>query len=146
MSSNSAAASPSPSPAPSTPATASSVCLAPSKPKSRPVNLFSNDGSFLERFQRNKKEENEKKAAENLTQKKRTFEDRFKNRGKRPAPSDSDGAAGSSGSAAAAAAESGGSAKKLKTDKVLTQYEKEVQSYESRSLKDQGIGVRPLVK
>jgi len=141
MSSN---ASPSASPAPSTPATASSPASpAPSKPKSKPVNLFSNDGSFLERFQRTKKEENEKKAAESLVTQKRTFEDRFKNRGKRSAPSDSDGAAGASGQTPP---ESGGPTKKPKTEKVLTQYEKEVQSYESRSLKDQGIGVRPLVK
>ncbi|KAI1785522.1 hypothetical protein LXA43DRAFT_976145 [Ganoderma leucocontextum] len=33
-------------------------------PKPKPVNVFSNDGSFLERFQRLKKEEDEKKKTE----------------------------------------------------------------------------------
>ncbi|KAG8871475.1 hypothetical protein FRB97_008651, partial [Tulasnella sp. 331] len=58
-----------------------------SKPK--PVNVFSNDGSFLERFQRTKKEEDEKKKQDEATTRKRAFDDRFKNRGKRKAASPS---------------------------------------------------------
>ncbi|KAI6108517.1 hypothetical protein EV401DRAFT_2000243 [Pisolithus croceorrhizus] len=48
------------SPAPVTP-TSSSISLpstttkVPVPPKQKPVNVFSNDGSFLERFQRNKR-------------------------------------------------------------------------------------------
>ncbi|KAG9009535.1 hypothetical protein FRB94_011952 [Tulasnella sp. JGI-2019a] len=102
-----------------------------SKPK--PVNVFSNDGSFLERFQRTKKEEDEKKKQEEATARKRAFDDRFKNRGKRKAVSPS-------------AEEPSDSTPPVKKAKELTQYEKEVKSYEGRSLKDQGIGIRPLVK
>jgi len=101
-----------------------------SKPK--PVNVFSNDGSFLERFQRTKKEEDEKKKHDEAISRKRAFDDRFKNRGKRKAASPS--------------AEPADSTPPTKKAKELTQYEKEVKSYEGRSLKDQGIGVRPLVK
>ncbi|ESK86930.1 hypothetical protein Moror_3372 [Moniliophthora roreri MCA 2997] len=56
---------------------------APKAPK--PVNVFSNDGSFLERVQRIKKEEGEKKNEEEL-QRKRNLDARFRNRGKRPLP------------------------------------------------------------
>jgi len=100
--------------------------------KPKPINVFSNDGSFLERFQRNKKEEDEKKKQEDLLAKKRAFDERFKKRGKRKIDSPSD--------------EPTESAPPAKKAKELTQYEKEVKSYEGRSLKDNGIGIRPLVK
>ncbi|KAF8575483.1 hypothetical protein K439DRAFT_1419774 [Ramaria rubella] len=105
------------------------------------ANVFTNDGSFLERFQRSKKEEEEKKKTEEDAMRKRNFEERFKKRGKRLVedtlvsdPADDH------------------PSKRAKNDKdkdkdqPLTQYEKEVKSYAGRSLKDDGIGVRPLVK
>ncbi|KAF8327401.1 uncharacterized protein EI90DRAFT_3067608 [Cantharellus anzutake] len=110
--------------------------------KVKPINVFSNDGSFLERLQRSKREEEERKQADVVAQKKRGFDDRFKKRGKRPAPSADTPDSGSSGETD----EPAGPAKKAKTSEPLSQYEKEVQGYQSRLLKDQGIGVRPLVK
>jgi len=110
----------------------------PSLPKSKPTNVFSNDGSFLERFQRNKREEEEKKKQEDALVRKRDFDSRFKKRGKRPAPSDSPNSA--------ATVVEDPPAKKSKSDKPLTEYEKEVKNYAGHSLKDDGIGVRPLVK
>ncbi|KAL1729739.1 hypothetical protein FB107DRAFT_256605 [Schizophyllum commune] len=65
------------------------VPVAPMKPatkKPKPVNVFSNDGSFLERIQRSRREEEEKRKAQEAFQAKIHFEDRFKRRGKRPAP------------------------------------------------------------
>ncbi|RDX53497.1 hypothetical protein K466DRAFT_660723 [Polyporus arcularius HHB13444] len=126
-------ASPSPAPLPAIPA-------APKPnshhPKPKPVNVFSNDGSFLERFQRLKKEEDEKKKQEEIIAKKRDFDSRFKTRGKRRSPDDA--------SSTTPATEN--PAKKPKVDEPLTQYQKELQQYADKSLKDSGIGVRPLVK
>ncbi|KAH8091018.1 hypothetical protein BXZ70DRAFT_1011278 [Cristinia sonorae] len=103
--------------------------------KPKPANVFSNDGSFLERFQHLKKDEEERKKQEEALARKRNFDDRFKKRGKRPAPDESTSATSSETPT-----------KKTKTDEPLTQYQKEVKSYAGRSLKDDGIGVRPLVK
>ncbi|KAF9510933.1 hypothetical protein BS47DRAFT_1364151 [Hydnum rufescens UP504] len=94
-----------------------------------------------------------------VSKRKRNFDDRFlyglpftphlpetqKKRGKRPAASSVDAPD------TEASTESGSSAKKAKSETPLrrnlsAQYEKEVKGYQSRSLKDQGIGVRPLVK
>ncbi|KAG1780711.1 hypothetical protein EV702DRAFT_734962 [Suillus placidus] len=55
-------------------------------PKPKPVNVFSNDGSFLERFQRSKKEEEDKRKAEEALARQRQFDDRFRKRGKRHQP------------------------------------------------------------
>ncbi|KAI0074366.1 hypothetical protein K474DRAFT_1665463 [Panus rudis PR-1116 ss-1] len=107
------------------------------KPKVKPVNVFSNDGSFLERFQQLKKDEEEKKRQEEILAKKRAFDNRFKTRGKRPPPPPSD-----SNSATEP------SPKKPKVDEPLTQYEQEVKNYagNGQGLKDGGSGIRPLVK
>jgi len=51
------------------------------------INVFTNDGSFLDRFYRTKREEEEKRKQEEILNTKRNFENRFKNRGKRPSPS-----------------------------------------------------------
>ncbi|KAG2125301.1 hypothetical protein BD769DRAFT_1466032, partial [Suillus cothurnatus] len=64
------------------PITASSSSVPPGTsskvpPKPKPVNVFSNDGSFLERFQRSKKEEEDKRKAEEALARKRQFDDRF---------------------------------------------------------------------
>ncbi|KAH9841706.1 uncharacterized protein C8Q71DRAFT_738355 [Rhodofomes roseus] len=103
-------------------------------PKPKAVNVFSNDGSFLERFQRIKKDEEEQKQQEEILAKKRNFDERFKRRGKRPSPD-----ATNSEPATEPAA------KKPKVDEPRNQYEKEVKSY-AASLKDNGAGIRPLVK
>ncbi|EGN94022.1 hypothetical protein SERLA73DRAFT_145092 [Serpula lacrymans var. lacrymans S7.3] len=117
------------SPAPST------VPSNPNTPKSKATNVFSNDGSFLERFQRNKKDEEDKKKQEEALTRKREFDSRFKKRGKRPPPDPSP----------AVTVPENPPSKKARSDKPLTEYEKEVKSY-TPSLKDSGIGVRPLVK
>ncbi|KAH7924516.1 hypothetical protein BV22DRAFT_1090721, partial [Leucogyrophana mollusca] len=104
--------------------------------KIKPTNVFTNDGSFLERFQRNKKEEDEKKKQEEALARKRQFDDRFKRRGKRPPPD----------SCSSVTIPETPPAKKSKTDEPLTDYQKEVRGYAGRSLKDAGTGVRPLVK
>ncbi|KZV95456.1 hypothetical protein EXIGLDRAFT_735186 [Exidia glandulosa HHB12029] len=124
----------------------------PVKPatKGKPLNVFSDDGLFLERFQRNKMEDNEKKKQEDELKKKREFDARFKNRRKRPAPTDSD--ASRSVTPETAAAASAAPAKKVKTSsepaEPLTAYQKEVKSYSSRSLKEDNthIGSRSLVR
>ncbi|KAI0769088.1 hypothetical protein BD413DRAFT_614111 [Trametes elegans] len=103
--------------------------------KPKPVNVFSNDGSFLERFQRIKKEEDEKKKQEEILRKKREFDSRFKTRGKRRSPD-----------APSSEAVTENPAKKPKVDEPLTSYQKELQNYAYKSLKDRGTGVRPLVK
>ncbi|KAF8508218.1 hypothetical protein JB92DRAFT_3098070 [Gautieria morchelliformis] len=131
-----------PSPHPS-----SSSASKPAKASSRPkaANVFTNDGSFLERFQRSKKEEEEKKKLEEDAMRKRNFEDRFKNRGKRPAPDTSVSNAIDDHLSKKVKVERERD-KERDTEKPLTQYEKEVKSYAGRSLKDDGIGIRPLVK
>ncbi|KAF8624391.1 hypothetical protein AX15_005877 [Amanita polypyramis BW_CC] len=73
----------SPSPAPYVTGTPSTSA----KPKSKPVNVFTNDGSFLERFQRSKKQEGEERRKQDeIINRNMNFETRFKNRGKRPRP------------------------------------------------------------
>ncbi|KAI5991112.1 hypothetical protein EDD15DRAFT_1113250 [Pisolithus albus] len=134
------------SPAPVTP-TSSSISLplttvkAPVPPKQKPVNVFSNDGSFLERFQRNKREEEEKRKAELALARNRQFADRFKNRGKRHFPTSD------TSSAVAPTDEQENPAKKPKLDGTpLLNYQKEVHKQDGKILKDVGTGVRPLVK
>ncbi|EMD40183.1 hypothetical protein CERSUDRAFT_71962 [Gelatoporia subvermispora B] len=107
----------------------------PHHPKPKPTNIFSNDGSFLERFQRLKQDEEDKKKEEETLAKKRAFDERFKKRGKRPSPDP-----------ASSESATDSPAKKPKVEKEMTQYEKEVKNYTTPSLKDNGIGVRPLVK
>ncbi|KII86839.1 hypothetical protein PLICRDRAFT_55735 [Plicaturopsis crispa FD-325 SS-3] len=104
-------------------------------PKPKPTNVFSNDGSFLERIQRSQRAEEEDKKDADALAKKRDFDNRFKNRGKRPPPDASN----------EIVPPEDPPAKKTKTDKPLTDYEKQVKSY-GRSLKDDGMGIRPLVK
>lgn len=74
---------------------------------------------------------------------KRTFDERFKNRGKRPAPETS---ASSTADDPPSKRVKGDKDRDKDKDQPLTQYEREVKSYAGRSLKDDGIGVRPLVK
>ncbi|KAF8739533.1 hypothetical protein AX14_009301 [Amanita brunnescens Koide BX004] len=60
------------------------------KPKPKAGNVFSNDGSFLERFQRAKKSDTDKSKQEENMNRKMNFENRFKNRGKRARPDGTD--------------------------------------------------------
>ncbi|KAL5501330.1 hypothetical protein ACEPAH_8590 [Sanghuangporus vaninii] len=117
--------------------TPSSGSKSSSSHKPKPVNIFTDDGSFLERFQRVKKEEDEKKKREAELEAKRNFENRFKKRGKRRAHSSEPSTEPSDNAPAKKT--------KLEDEKPLTAYEKEVKSY-AGSLKDQGMGIRPLVK
>jgi len=70
-----------------------------------------------------------------LSHRKRDFDARFKKRGKRPPPDSS-----------SSATSENPPAKKPKSDKPMTEYEKEVKNYAGRNLKDDGIGIRALVK
>ncbi|GAA5992385.1 hypothetical protein JCM10908_000456 [Rhodotorula pacifica] len=114
----------------------------------KPKNLFTNDGSFLERFKKNSvpTPDQEKKEREEALARKKALEERFKRRGKRP-------------SSAASAPNQNGTASPDDTDskrlrlstehdneRRLTEYEKEVRKLESRHLKDQGSSLRPLMK
>ncbi|KZT32084.1 hypothetical protein SISSUDRAFT_1123591 [Sistotremastrum suecicum HHB10207 ss-3] len=120
----------SPSPAPSS----SSV---PHKPK--PINVFSNDGSFLDRLYRTKREEEEKKKQEEMLLRKRNFDERFKRRGKRPAPTTE--------TETTTSEEPVAKKPKSEVEKPPTKYEQDVKLYtEHKSLKDVGAGVRPLIK
>ncbi|KAF8648477.1 hypothetical protein AX16_006258 [Volvariella volvacea WC 439] len=68
------------------PSSSASSRASSTKPGQKPVNVFSNDGSFLERFQRARKEEEDKKKELEAADRKKAFNDRFKNRGKRGRP------------------------------------------------------------
>ncbi|TFK52686.1 hypothetical protein OE88DRAFT_1725260 [Heliocybe sulcata] len=125
----------SPSPAPPAPGVSK-----PSASKTKPTNVFSNDGSFLERFQRIKREEEEKKKQEEAFMRKRTFDDRFRKRGKRTTPEPSVSPESTVDEPATKKAKSDHI-----SDKLITDYERQVKSY-GTSLKDTGTGVRPLVK
>jgi len=90
------------------------------------------------------KEDEEKRKRDEELRNKLNFEDRFKKRGKRRAAS-------SEPPETAEPSTDELPVKKVKTDtepeKPLTAYEKEVKSYSGNgNLKDQGMGIRPLVK
>ncbi|KAG6376876.1 hypothetical protein JVT61DRAFT_902 [Boletus reticuloceps] len=130
----------------STPASSStslpSTSTSKSSSKPKPVNVFSNDGSFLERFQRSKQEEEDKQKVEEALAKKKQFADRFKNRGKRPPDSPS---------TVTSIDLDPNPVKKPKLDDVPPQasdsaYQKQVRDQQGRILRDTGTGVRPLVK
>ncbi|GAA5896409.1 hypothetical protein JCM6882_001006 [Rhodosporidiobolus microsporus] len=101
-------------------------------PPPKPVNIFSSDGSFLERMKANKgisTADTEKEEREKALARKKAMENRFKKRGKRTAEATDDGAN-----------------KKKKDDMAgLTEYEKEVKRLEARTLKDDGY-MRPMLK
>ncbi|GAA5971164.1 hypothetical protein JCM11641_004168 [Rhodosporidiobolus odoratus] len=129
------------SPAPPQPeASTSSAGLAPvaaaakkALPPPKAVNIFTSDGSFLERMKATKTistADKEKEEREKALVRKKAMEDRFKKRGKRAAES-------ADGSAAK---------KKKDDDSGLTEYEKEVKRLESRTLKDSGYDMRPMLK
>ncbi|KAF8228792.1 hypothetical protein L208DRAFT_1403164 [Tricholoma matsutake] len=105
--------------------------------KAKPTNVFSNDGSFLERFQRIRKEEEDKKKEQEALDKKRNFDNRFRNRGKRPPPNST---------LNSEPALDDLPAKRMKPDGPPTDYQRELKTFDGRSLKSLGTGVRPLVK
>ncbi|KAM0749155.1 hypothetical protein T439DRAFT_327646 [Meredithblackwellia eburnea MCA 4105] len=99
-------------------------------PPPKPVNVFSNDGSFLERFKKEKIEVQEKNEQDKALARKKALDDRFKNRGKRPASSQTSSSATSD-------------AKKPK----LSAYEREVAELSRNAeLRDEGVGVRATLK
>ncbi|GAA5833442.1 hypothetical protein JCM5353_008054 [Sporobolomyces roseus] len=115
-----------------------------SKPKSttqahKPPNVFSNDGSFLDRFKKNAAPpvDKEKEEREKALARKKAIEDRFKKRGKRPVASTS------------SIIDEDSSNKKIRKDEgegELTEYQKEVRRLTGKSLKEQGYDMRPLLK
>ncbi|RDB14712.1 hypothetical protein Hypma_016404 [Hypsizygus marmoreus] len=109
----------------------------------KPPNVFTNDGSFLERFQRTKKEEEEKRQEQEALEKKKHFDTRFKNRGKRPPPDPTP-----SSDITSCSSSDEHPSKKVKSDQQpITEYEKQVKTYTGgASMKDTGTGIRPLVK
>ncbi|BGP00123.1 hypothetical protein RTBOTA2_003682 [Rhodotorula toruloides] len=119
------------------PSTSASTPVVPAKkgaePPQKPRNLFSNDGSFLERFKKNAvpTADQEKKEREEVLARKKALEERFKKRGKRHADSTADAPAGK---------------KKKDDEEGLTEYQKEVRRLEARTLKDEGYGSRALLK
>ncbi|BGP25255.1 hypothetical protein JCM10295v2_004178 [Rhodotorula toruloides] len=106
----------------------------PAEPPAKPRNLFSNDGSFLERFKKNTvpTADQEKKEREEILARKKALEERFKKRGKRHADSTANAPAGKK--------------KKKDDEEGLTEYQKEVRRLEARTLKDEGYGARALLK
>ncbi|KAG9291088.1 hypothetical protein G9A89_012960 [Geosiphon pyriformis] len=109
-------------------------------PSSTPaINIFSNDGSFLDRFKKMKAEEDEKKKQREALERKKAFEDRIKNRGKRRSPPTDDVEPDS---------------KRINLeeddnealDPKANAYLKEMQKYNERLCKDDSGHVRPLVK
>ncbi|KAF5361004.1 hypothetical protein D9756_005122 [Leucocoprinus leucothites] len=147
------------SPFPSTPSssTTSFQNSTISKLKYKPTNIFSNDGSFLERFQRNKTEEQEKQKVKNELKRKINFEDRFRNRGKRKLPPSEDEDNESTVNSPSGTANTGSDVsnsqddhptKKPKTGEPLNGYQQELKKYQGSKtgLSDTGNGYRPLVK
>ncbi|KAG7445626.1 uncharacterized protein BT62DRAFT_1076710 [Guyanagaster necrorhizus] len=111
--------------------------LSPPKPKPavKPVNVFSDDGSFLDRIRRSMKEEDEKRKREEDLERKRNFDNRFRNRGKRPLPAtDSTSAKPPT--------------KKQRSDNtsVKTEYQKLVEDHSKRNLKGDGAGGHTLTR
>ncbi|KAK0504377.1 hypothetical protein EDD18DRAFT_1345274 [Armillaria luteobubalina] len=110
------------------------------KPGVKPVNVFSNDGSFLDRIQRSMKgislqETDAKRKREEELERKRNFDNRFRNRGKRPLP-------------AADPTPADPPTKKQKSDStsVKTEYQKLVEDYSGRDLKGDGAGGHTLTR
>ncbi|CAH7669563.1 hypothetical protein PPACK8108_LOCUS4418 [Phakopsora pachyrhizi] len=124
------------SPAAINPATKKKEITAVQAAKAKAMNVFTNDGSFLERFKKMKEEEVEKKKQREALARKQAFEQRIKNRGKR--------------SVEKTEVESSSSAsqpnKKSKTEDEENAYLREVRKLQGHSLRDEGAGVRALVK
>ncbi|KAF0392008.1 hypothetical protein F8M41_010669 [Gigaspora margarita] len=109
-------------------------------PSSTPaINIFSNDGSFLDRFKKMKAEEDEKKKQLGALERKKAFEDRIKNRGKRKnQPTDEEP------DPKRVTLEDNERSETL--DPKANAYLKEMQKYSERLCKDDSGHVRPLVK
>ncbi|KWU41192.1 hypothetical protein RHOSPDRAFT_37276 [Rhodotorula sp. JG-1b] len=124
----------------------------PAAASAKPKNLFTNDGSFLERFKKNAvpTPDQEKKEREEALARKKALEERFKRRGKRPSAA-SASTSPPDGATSPSTAEDASSKRRRTEDgsggeRPLTEYEKEVRKLESRLLKDEGSSLRPLMK
>ncbi|KAK0187689.1 hypothetical protein F5146DRAFT_1226089 [Armillaria mellea] len=106
------------------------------KPGLKPVNVFSNDGSFLDRIQRSMKEVDEKRKREEELERKRNFDNRFRNRGKRSPPATADSTLADPPT------------KKQKSDNtsVKTEYQKLVENHSGRNIKGNGAGGHTLTQ
>ncbi|GAA5962449.1 hypothetical protein JCM3765_004300 [Sporobolomyces pararoseus] len=126
------------SPAPESSTSIVSKSKGPATAPQKPANVFSNDGSFLERFKKSTAPpvDLEKQEREKALARKKAMEDRFKKRGKRSATT-------------ASTDDASPNSKKQKSendDANLTAYQKEVKRLNARSLKDEGYEMRPLLK
>ncbi|KAH0826162.1 hypothetical protein J3R83DRAFT_5582, partial [Lanmaoa asiatica] len=120
----------------------SATSKAPSK--SKPINVFSNDGSFLERFQRSKQKQFADRFVRRLVQSPSISISHSshtqKTRGKHPPPPDSSSAVTSTDL-------DPNPAKKPKLDDPpQSKYQQKLRDHAGHILKDTGTGVRPLVK
>ncbi|KAH7096412.1 hypothetical protein BKA62DRAFT_510459 [Auriculariales sp. MPI-PUGE-AT-0066] len=120
-----------------------------SKPavKPKPTNVFSNDGSFLERFQRHKTGPDDKQKTDDDLKKKREFDQRFKNRRKRVAPEPDEAPRSATPESQPPAKKAKASSDKTEAEKASA-YSAQVKGYASRSLQEQNthIGSRSLVR
>ncbi|KAF8157959.1 hypothetical protein B0H34DRAFT_706932 [Crassisporium funariophilum] len=115
-------------------------------PPARPSNVFSNDGSFLDRIRRSMKEEDDKKKEREALLRKKNFEHRFKTRGKRPStPVDGPSCSESTPESDQPPRKKTKPSAQEEDTSPQAQYQKDLASY-TTSLKGTGTGVRPLIK
>lgn len=150
------------SPAPEAKATTTPIAPKPKGPSIaapvKPANVFSNDGSFLERFKKSSAPpvDSDKQEREKALARKKAMEDRFKNRGKRTAtPTSNDDNLSPESKKFKKTTTTGGSKgsddpnrpqQNDDSSSQLTAYQREVQKLNARSLKDEGYEMRPLLK
>ncbi|KIM40996.1 hypothetical protein M413DRAFT_157741 [Hebeloma cylindrosporum] len=144
------------------PAYYSTAPAAPAQPKPQPPqqqrkktppgNVFSNDGSFLDRINREMKEGDDKKKKQEALERKKNFADRFKNRGKRPPPPPPTDSADTTPEIEESpykktkvTRNDDEGAKRKDGTTAQEKYHKAIESYPT-SLKDGGTGVRSLAK
>lgn len=121
------------------------------KGTAKKINTFSNDGSFLARFQQLKADDKGSPSAESAVERKKIMEDRFRNRGKKRSSGGSaepHQASPEARSSSAVQEEDPTSTKRQRDTKPNedSEYLREVRNLEKSSLKDSGAGVRALVK
>ncbi|KAH8922428.1 hypothetical protein BT69DRAFT_1282294 [Atractiella rhizophila] len=97
--------------------------------QAKAMNVFTDDGSFLERFKKLREEQVEKKQQDDALARKKAIDNRIKFRGKRKLQSMEES-----------------ESKKFKVGEPENAYLKEVKKMSERTLRDEGSGVRPLVK
>ncbi|KLO08537.1 hypothetical protein SCHPADRAFT_1000850 [Schizopora paradoxa] len=118
--------------------------------KAKKQNVFSDDGGFLDRIKRSKMEEAKKDKDSDKVAARREFENRFKNRRKRPIESTTDDTELPAKKTKAETEDKDGERKKADNGDSTSSkvsYTNEVQGYSNKgNPKDSGAGVRSLVK